>query len=106
MGQSGERQQNQIMWDAFDAGYSGAEQYQKELTDWGKAWVLHYCRAAVDMSPEGDITALKGKILYKKEYDFVISFFLCWILFYFITQIPNFGGKPSTVRGVGYNHFI
>ncbi len=67
MGQSGERQQNQIMWDAFDAGYSGAEQYQKELTDWGKAWVLHYCRATVDMSPEGDITALKGKILYKKE---------------------------------------
>ena len=41
------------------------------------------------------------KYLYKKEYDFVISFFLCWILFYFIAQIPDFGGKPSIMRGVG-----
>ncbi len=62
-----EEQEKQMAEDGREQDYTGEEQYQKELTDWGKAWVFHYCKAAVDTSLEGDIAMIKGKILYKKE---------------------------------------
>lgn len=47
--------------------YSSAEEFQEELADWGKKWILQYCAVAVDASPEGDISLIKSKVLYKKD---------------------------------------
>ncbi|MCI6552179.1 MAG: ATP-binding protein [Lachnospiraceae bacterium] len=47
--------------------YSSAEEYFKELTGWGKAWVSRYSQAAVDTSEEGEISLIKGKLLFKRE---------------------------------------
>ncbi|MGN0342469.1 MAG: ATP-binding protein [Roseburia sp.] len=47
--------------------YDTTEDYFKELADWGKQWVQLYARAAVDVSPQGEIALIKGKALFKKE---------------------------------------
>lgn len=47
--------------------YNSIEEYQKELVDWGKQWIRLYCERAVELSEEGEIALIKGKLIFKKE---------------------------------------
>ena len=50
-------------------GYNSMEEFLRELTNWGKQWVSHYCHAAVDTSEQGEISMIRGKILFKRELE-------------------------------------
>lgn len=45
------------------------EEYYSELTALGKRWIGTYCAYAVDQTPEGEIRAIKGKLLFKRELE-------------------------------------
>lgn len=47
--------------------YRSLEEFQEELVNWGKNWIAHYCEAAVESSPEGELALIKSRVIFKKE---------------------------------------
>lgn len=47
--------------------YNSQEEYETELGDWVRSFIELYSSYAVEVSEEGDISHIKGKLLYQKE---------------------------------------